>query len=280
MKRTIPTKGKKNTNTAGRPIIPPLPPMPRPTRSRLLPLLGAALLLLLPPPPLPVGADEVEKARRRRLAACTWGASTSGTFAAQAADCTHESEIHVAGSALVLEGTRRDPDNLVRVTRGGSGNYRRFFRLGTNGRIEIAWLHLTGGRAHSYGDSHGQYENNNAGFLLGLGKDYTFIIRDSRISDMQAQMGGAVTYHQYTVFGSTTPAATGRRFESWRTVWTKNKADLGAVLHLNARKPYQVVTAEMSRTPDSWPSLDDALLVDSTFVSNTARLNGNYVQGK
>ena len=124
---------------------------------------------------------------------CPWG--TTGTFST-AVDCTQNSEISVSGH-LVLKGVE-NANPLVKVTRsGGSSTQKRFFKLGhaTQPRsLEISWLHFTGGRAILYGNSHGANRRNNAGFVFGLGSHYSLILRDSEVSDMQAQKSGAVSF--------------------------------------------------------------------------------------
>jgi len=125
--------------------------------------------------------------------ACPWG--TTGTFETTG-DCVQNSEITVSGH-LVLKGVE-NAATLVKVTRGGgSSTQKRFFRLGhtTQERsLEISWLHFTGGRAILYGNSHAANIRNNAGFVLGVGSHYSLILRDSEVSDMQAQRSGAVDF--------------------------------------------------------------------------------------
>ena len=127
---------------------------------------------------------------------CPWG--TTGTFETTG-DCIQNSEITVSGH-LVLKGVE-NAATLVKVTRGGgSSTQKRFFRLGhtTQERsLEISWLHFTGGRAIEYGNSHGMNRRNNAGFVFGLGSHYSLILRDSEVSDMQAQKSGAVSFCQF-----------------------------------------------------------------------------------
>ena len=128
-----------------------------------------------------------------KTSACPWG--TTGTFETTG-DCVQNSEITVSGH-LVLKGVE-NAATLVKVTRGGgSSTQKRFFRLGhtTQERsLEISWLHFTGGRAILYGNNHGANIRNNAGFVLGVGSHYSLILRDSEVSDMQAQKGGALIF--------------------------------------------------------------------------------------
>ena len=73
-----------------------------------------------------------------------------------------------------------------------NNNQKKFFKLGhpTQERsLTISWLHFTGGRAHSFEDSHGgKYPQNDAAFVLGVGSGYSLILKDSRVSKMHGKL--------------------------------------------------------------------------------------------
>ena len=205
---------------------------------------------------------------------CPWG--TTGTFST-AVDCTQNSEISVSGH-LILKGVE-NANPLVKVTRsGGSSTQKRFFKLGhaTQPRsLDISWLHFTGGRKISYKGAHGyhgSYIQNNAAFVLGVGSHYSLILRDSEVSDMIAQHSGCIRFSQKVAW-SNGALSTDLRFESRRTKWHHNKADMSPIgsLHTGHVQP-ATKGPKMDQEKDCQPE-STVVIIDSSFEFNVAPYN-------